>query len=92
MNAYQTFSKVFEIPFNKDEKFHDFASKPKNELRTAHVAVKKHFRPVKDKNQLSSKQLMEFFGGMIFSEELKKNFFEIYKDLTTAFDNMSRCT
>ena len=35
---------------------------------------------------------MGFFGGIIFSEELKKNFFEIFKDLTTDFDNMSSCT
>jgi hypothetical protein len=92
LNAYQTFSKVFDIPFHKDEKFHVFASKLENELQTAHAAVKEHFRPVNGSNPLSSEQLMGFFGGMIFSEELKKNFFEIFKDLTTDFDNMSTCT
>ena len=91
LNAYQTFSKVFDIPFNKDEKFHVFASKLENELQTAHTAVQEHFRSVNGNNPLTSEQLMGFFGGMIFSEELKKNFFHIFKDLTTDFDNMSTC-
>ena len=92
LNAYQTFSKVFDIPFNKEEKFHVYSSKLENELLTGHAAVVKHFRPINGTNPLTSEQLLGFVGGMIFTEELKKNYFEIFKDLTTDFDKMSTCS
>ena len=72
MNAYQTFSKVFDIPFNKEEKFHVYSSKLENELLTGHAAVVEHFRPINGTNPLTSEQLLGFVEDMIFTEELKK--------------------
>ena len=45
----------------------------------------------KEGSDLSADQVLDFFGALIFSEELKKSHFHIFKDMTLDFDKLKDC-
>ena len=92
LNAFQCVSRIFDIHYNSEAKFHIYASKLTEEVRNAKGAIEAHFKDVnKEGSDLSADQVLDFFGALIFSEELKKSHFHIFKDMTLDFDKLKDC-
>ena len=92
LNAFQCVSRIFDINYNPEAKFHIYSSKLAEEVRNAKGAIEAHFKDVnKAGSELSADQVLDFFGALIFTEELKKSHFHIFKDITLDFDKLKDC-
>ena len=51
--------------------------------------VKEHYSKVNGQQELTAEQVMEFMGVILASENIRRNFFEINKDMTKDFDKLT---
>jgi hypothetical protein len=85
-NAFQRVSRIFDVPFNPTDKFQIYATKLNQEISNSLVAIKEHYAKINKNDDLSPDQVMEFMGGILASENIRRNFFDIHKDMTKDFD------
>ena len=85
-NAYQRVSRIFDVPFNPNEKFQIYATKLNQEISNSLNAIKEHYAHLNEGSQLTPEQVMEFMGGILASENIRRNFFDIHKEMTKDFD------
>ena len=88
-NAFQVVSRAFDIEFRPDEKFFVYSNKLTNELRSSLLAMKGHYN---DKNEgdkeLTADNCIDFLGALIMSQNLKKDHWEIFRDMTNDMDSL----
>ena len=84
-NAFQVVSRAFDIEFKKDEKFFIFSNKLTNELRSSLMAIKSHYGTG---NELTVDSVIDFMGALITSQHLKKDHWEIFRDMTNDMDSL----
>ena len=88
-NAFQVVSRAFDIEFRPDEKFFVYSNKLTNELRSSLLAMKGHYN---DKNEgdkeLTADNCIDFLGALIMSQNLKKEHWEIFRDMTNDMDTL----
>ena len=88
-NAFQVVSRAFDIEFRPDEKFFVYSNKLTNELRSSLLAMKGHYN---DKNEgdkeLTADNCINFLGALIMSQNLKKEHWEIFRDMTNDIDTL----
>ena len=87
-NAFQRVSKIFDKPFNLNDKFQIYTTKLNQEISNSLAAIKDHYAKINENAnaQLTPDQVMEFMGGILASENIRRNFFDIHKDMTKDFD------
>ena len=88
-NAFQRVSRIFDVQFDKNEKFQIYATKLNTEISNSLAAIKEHYSKVNGQQEVTAEQVMEFMGGILASENIRRNFFEIHKDMTKDFDNLT---
>jgi hypothetical protein len=88
-NAFQVVSRAFDIQFKPEEKFFIYSNKLTNELRSSLLAIKGHYN---DKNEsdkeLTADNCIDFLGALIMSQNLKKDHWEIFRDMTNDMDTL----
>jgi hypothetical protein len=85
-NAFQRVSRIFDVPFNPNDKFQIYATKLNQEVSNSLAAIKDHYAKINENDQLTPEQVMEFMGGILAAENIRRNFFDIHKDMTKDFD------
>ena len=59
-NALQRISRIFDIPFNPNDKFPINATKLNQEISNSLTAIKDHYSKINENTQLTPEQVMEF--------------------------------
>ena len=84
-NAFQVVSRAFDLEFLKDENFFIYSNKLTNELRSSLMAIKGHYGTDK---KLTADDVIDFIGALIMSQNLKKDHWEIFRDMTNDINSL----
>ena len=88
-NAFQVVSRAFDIEFKPHEKFFLYSNKLTNELRSSLLAIKGHYNDKQDGDkELTADNCIDFLGALIMSQNLKKEHWEIFRDMTNDMDSL----
>ena len=85
-NAYQRVSRIFDVHFNPNDKFQIYATKLNQEISNSLAAIKDHYAKINVDSELTPDQVMEFMGGILASENIRRNFHDIHKEMCKDFD------
>ena len=88
-NAYQRVSRIFDVHFNPNDKFQIYATKLNQEISNSLAAIKDHYAKINVDSELTPDQVMEFMGGILASENIRRNFHDIHKEMYKDFDGSS---
>lgn len=91
-NAFQRVSKIFDIPFNANDKYHVYSTKLTEELQSCVEAIREHYGNIDKSKPLSAESVVEFFGGLLMAQKIKIADYQIYRDMVLDFDRLSSAT
>ena len=88
-NAFQVVSRAFDIQFKPEEKFFVYSNKLTNELKSSLLAIKSHYNDKTESDkELTAVNCIDFLGALIMSQNLKKDHWEIFRDMTNDMDRL----
>ena len=91
-NAFRRVSKIFDIPFNSNDKYHVYSTKLTEELQSCVEAIKEHYGNIDESKPLSAETVVEFFGGLLMAQKIKIADYQIYRDMVLDFDRLTSAT
>jgi hypothetical protein len=91
-NAFQRVSKIFDIDFNDNDKYHVYATKLNEELQSSVEAIREHYYNIDSTTKLSAEMIAEFFGGLLMAQKIKIADYSIYRDMVLDFDRLTSAT
>jgi hypothetical protein len=91
-NAFQRVSKIFDIQFNSNDKYHVYSTKLTEELQSCVEAIREHYGNIDKSKPLSAESVVEFFGGLLMAQKIKIADYQIYRDMVLDFDRLTSAT